>query len=161
MVQRTASATDSEPEQSDFTPPSEKEHLFQVVEVYDQQNHPERLIIDDPDVVYAKCEVVGGEEEGRGILNRLTLNDNGKGFWATRLLLKAIGEKYKGDNFPIDTENWTGKQFYATVVHDGKYCNIKEYNFDKLVEQPVTGTEGGSDKETKPDGGEPVEWDAE
>ena len=131
MVRRTASGKE-EPEQATFELPSEKEHLFQVIDVLDT---------DDPDIFLVKSEVVGGEEEGRSMLTRLSLDDSFKGFFATRLFLKAIGEEYKGDSFPIDTENWPGRQYYADIVHnkskDGTktYANIKEYNFEKRVEQ--------------------------
>ena len=141
MVRRTATAKEEEPEQTSFEIPSEKEHLFQVTDVYTEKEHPDGFDITDPDIVFAKCEVVGGEEEGRSTLIRLSLDDSWKGFFATRLFLKAICEPYKGDNFAIDTEFWVGRQFYATIVHnpskDGskKYANIGEYNFEKKVEQ--------------------------
>lgn len=128
MVKRTASGYSEEPEQKQFLLPSEKEHLFQVTDVDEEMSG-------DPDIVFIKCEVVGGDEEGRSLLQRLSLDDSFKGFFATRLFLKAIDEPYKGDNFPIDTENWIGRQFYATVIHNGKYANIKEYNFEKKIEQ--------------------------
>ena len=155
MIKRSASAQD-EPEQKQFDNPSEKEHLFQVTDIYTQQDHPDGFDIDDPDIVFAKLEVVGGDEEGRTILNRLSLDDSWKGFFATRLFLKAIGEEYKGENFPIDTERWSGKQFYATVVHnpgknDKVYANIKEYNFVKVVEQFDSSS-------SKPET-EPVKWE--
>lgn len=133
MVRTTANGKD-EPEQMSFELPSEKEHLFQVVDV-DEDLDP------DPDIVYVKCEVVGGDEEGRSLLQRLSLDDGWKGFFATRLFLKAIGEQYKGEQFPIDSENWIGRQFFATVKHTkGKektYANIDQYNFEKLVEQKI------------------------
>lgn len=128
MVIRNVKGSENEPEQKAFDLPSEKEHLFQVVDWLPD-------FAEDPDVVFAKLEVVGGNEEGRTMLNRMTLNDEAKGFWATRLFLKAIGEQYKGTNFEVDTDHWIGRQFYATVVHNGKYANIKEYNFEKKVEQ--------------------------
>ena len=146
MVQRNARGNDQEPEQKAFDNPSEKEHLFQVTDVLPDFSN-------DPDIVFAKCEVVGGDEEGRTLLNRLSLDDTWKGFFGTRLFLKAIGEPYKGTEFPIDTENWVGKQFYATVVHNGKYANIKEYNFEKMVEQQHIGK---PKVEKKPD---EVAWD--
>lgn len=167
MVLRNANAPDAEPEQSNFDLPSEGEHLFQVADVFDQQNHPENFDIDDPDIVFAKCEVVGGDEEGRTLLNRCCLDDSRKEFYFTRMFLKAIAEPYKGSNFPIDSDDWQGRQFYATVTHtpgkNGKtFANIKEYNFDKMVEQPVTGTLGGQNKDTKPEvgpDGQPISWD--
>jgi hypothetical protein len=143
MVKRTVKGNDSEPEQKQFEVPSEKEHLFQVVDFIDNS---------DPNIVLVKLEVVGGAEEGRSILQRLSLDDTWKGFFATRIFLKAIGEEYKGNEFAIDTDNWVGRQFYATVVHNGKYANLKEYNFDKKIEQtkPIT--------KTTTDGSE-IAWD--
>ena len=133
MVQRNAKSNDDEPEQMKFELPSEKEHLFQVVDVLEDLDP-------DPDIVHVKLEVSGGEEEGRTILNRLSLDDQWKGFFGTRLFLKAIAEQYKGEEFAIDTDNWIGRQLYATIVHNkatsGKvYANIGEYNFEKMVEQ--------------------------
>jgi len=128
MVVRLVTAPDNEPDNATFEMPSAKEHLFQVVDFIEQ---------DDPDIVLAKFEVVGGEEEGRSLLNRLSLDSSWKGFFATRLFLKAVGLPYKGE-IDIDTEDWIGRQFYATVVHNGSngktYANIKEYNFEKVVE---------------------------
>jgi len=156
MVKRTASAKDEEPEQMAFEMPSEKEHLFQVADIFDKNNSPEKLVLDEL-TVCAKLEVVGGEEDGRTMLNRMVLDDGWKGFFATRLFLKAIGEPYKGDNFDIDTDRWQGCQFYATVEHDGKYANIKEYNFEKVVENEKPSDEQVKDNRVNPD--EPIAWD--
>lgn len=145
MVKRTATANNEEPEQKAFELPSEKEHLFQVTDVYTQEEHPEGFKISDPDIVFAKLEVVGGDEEGRTILNRLSLDDQYKGFFATRLFLKANGLEYKGDQFAIDTEEWIGRQFYATVVHKDGFANIGKYNFEKVVEQFKTKKDGDVD----------------
>lgn len=140
MVRRAAHGSDDEPEQKQFVLPSEKEHLFQVVDVFtDMDDIGQQLNLDEVTVV-AKCEVVGGDEEGRTLLNRLCLDSEWRGFFATRFFLKAIGEPYKGQ-FDIDTSHWPGRQFFATVVHnkskDGTktYANISEYNFEKKVEQ--------------------------
>jgi len=137
MVKRTVNAGDGEPEQGSFEKPSEGEHLFQVVDVFDQSYDGNKFDLDSNTVI-AKCEVVGGDEEGRSLLNRCSLDDTWKGFFATRLFLKAIGEPYKGQGLTIDTDAWVGRQFYATVVHNeskGKtYANIKEYNFEKMVD---------------------------
>lgn len=143
MVKRTVSALNEEPVQQNFKKPSEKEHLFQISDIYDQNEHPEGFDIDDPDIVFAKCEVVGGDEEGRTLLNRCCLDDSRKEFYFTRMFLKAISCKYKGENFPIDSDEWQGRQFYATVVHSSNkdntktFANIKEYNFEKMVEQKI------------------------
>ena len=161
MVKRSGKAPDTEPEGSgNFKLPSEKEHLFQVVDVYDETYESNKFNL-DRDTVIAKLEVVGGEEEGLSLLNRCVIDFDGKGFWATRLFLKAIGEPCR-DEFEIDTENWIGRQFYATVVHNkGKnektYANIKEYNFEKLVDQhyisPTPDPEVNKEKE--------IAWDDE
>ena len=145
MVKRTGQAPDQEPEESDFPLPSEKEHLFQVSDFIDN---------DDPNIIVAKCEVVGGDEEGLSLLNRVNLDFGFKGFFYTRLFLKAIGEPYKG-NFEIDSDHWIGRQFYATVIHNGKYANISEYNYDKKVEQFDK-----PDPDVKtPDSGSEVKWE--
>lgn len=124
MVRRTYNMPDNEPEQAKWELPSEKEHLFQVVDVLED-------IDSDPNIVHIKCEVVGSDEEGRSLLNRLSLDIDYKGFFATRLFLKNIGEPYKGQKIDIDTDLWIGKQFYAEVVHNGKYANISEYSLNK------------------------------
>lgn len=160
MVKRTASGKD-EPEQTAFERPSEREHLFQVSDIFDQQNHPDGFEINDPDLAVVKVEVVGGEEEGRTLLIQCTLDDSIKKFYFTRLFLKAVGCPYKGDNFAINSEEWQGRQFYATVEHstgkNGKtYANIKEYNFDKMVEQVAPKSDCGERPATKE---EEVEWD--
>jgi hypothetical protein len=93
---------------------------------------------DNPDIILVKLEVVGGDEAGRTLLNRCTLDQEAKGFFFTRMFLKAIGEPYKGQ-FEMESDRWIGRQFYATVAHSqskGKtYANIGEFNFDKVVEQ--------------------------
>ncbi len=133
-MKRTYNTDQNEPEQKKFDLPSEKEHLFQVVEIYTDQDDMGKKLRLDSDTVSAKCEVSGGEEEGRTLLQRLTLDDRNKGFWATRLFLKATGQDYKGE-ISIDTDMWHGLQFYATVKHNGEYANIDQYNFDKKIEQ--------------------------
>jgi len=152
MVTRTTTKIyDSEPEQIKNELPSEKEHLLQVVDIFTYNDETGRKLKLDEDTVSVKLEVCSGEEEGRTLLNRLNLNEDWKGFFATRLFLKAIGEEYKGKGFTINTDNWIGKQFYATVTHskDGKYANIDKYNFDKIVEQPVVSTSKLETKEEK------------
>lgn len=135
MVKRTYTKDyNEEPEQQAFEKPSEREHLFQVTDIYTTDDNPFEKGLPQ-DIVSVKCEVVGGDEEGRTILQRLNLDENGKGFWATRIFLKAIGEPYKGNGLEIDTDKWAGRQFYATIVHNGQYANIGEFNFDKKIEQ--------------------------
>lgn len=165
MVKRTASG-ENEPEQKSFDMPSEREHLLQVVDVYDMDFNNNKLNL-DPNTVAARLEVVGGNEEGLSMLCRLGLDDNWRGFFATRTFLKACGLAYKGKDFPIDTDEWPGRQFYATVIHvqsKGKtYANIKEYNFDKKVDNSVIdkGLSKAKDKviDKKPD--VELEWDAD
>ena len=132
MKRRLNAGTD-EPNKKEFLKPSEKEHLFQVVDVFDIENNPYNLSLDETTVT-VKLEVCEGEELGRSLLQRLSLDDKWKGFFATRIFLKAIGEPYKGE-IEIDTAMWVGRQFYATVVHNDGYANISEYNFDKKVDQ--------------------------
>lgn len=145
MVRRSYNIDENEPEQSSFNQPSEKEHLLQVIDFVDQDN---------PDVILVKLEVVGGDEAGRTLLNRCTLDQEAKGFYFTRMFLKAIGEPYKGV-FEVESDRWIGRQLYATVVHtksNGKtYANIGEYNFDKLITQ--TNNPGGVVNPTD------VKWD--
>jgi hypothetical protein len=129
MVKRAANCGENEPEQKSFPKPSEGEHLFQVVDIYDSTNAPGKMSLDS-DTVCVKIEVVGGAEEGRSMLQRLNLNDQWKGFFATRLFLKAIGEAHKG-SVEIDTDRWIGHQFYASVIYNGEYANIDEYLFEK------------------------------
>lgn len=150
MVKRTFNMPETEPDMKEFKIPSEKEHLFQVVDVYTSNDETGRKFGLDDDTVIAKLEVCGGDEEGRSMLNRVTLDESHKGFFATRLFLKAIGEDHKGQ-VTIDTDFWPGKQFYATVIHQehkGKiYANIGNYNFDKQVEQiSITSQKKSSDE---------------
>lgn len=128
-MQRTYNLPDTEPEQMKFERPSEGEHLFTVSDIKED-------IETDPDVIHVKCEVTGGEEEGRTILNRLNLDENSKGFFAVRLFLKAINLPHKG-KIEIDTDDFQARQFYATITHNGKFANIQSYNFDKIAEQPI------------------------
>lgn len=147
MVKRTASAGDDEPTQSTFEKPSEGEHLLQVVDIFDNFYERNKFNLDASTII-AKLEVVGGKEEGRSLLTWSNIDSSAKNFWSTRLILKAVGEEYKGDNFVIDTDKWIGKRFYATVAHstsdDGKktYANIETYNYDK---KPVEGESQGEE----------------
>jgi hypothetical protein len=122
-------AGDQEPNEKKFENPSEGEHLMQVVDVFDITNAPGKMVLDD-NTVYIKLEVAIGDELGRTMLQRLSLDPTWKGFFATRLFLKAMGEPYKGD-ITIDTDTWIGRQVYVNVVHDGKYANVADYNFEK------------------------------
>ncbi len=142
MVQKSVKSDNEEPKQLSFQLPSEEEHLFQCTDVDEEME-------DDPDIVYVKLEVVGGKEEGRTMMARLSLDDQWKGFFGTRLFLKAIKEEYKGDEFPIDTDNWIGRQFYATVIHNENkaktktYANVDEYNFEREVDQTAPNPQKG------------------
>lgn len=144
MVKRTVNMGENEPEQKTFELPSEGEKLFQVVDVYDQSNQTGKMNLDE-NTVCVKCEVAIGDELGRSLLMQLSLDPTWKGFFATRLFLKAIGEPHKGDKVDIDTDEWIGKQFYAEVVHNGKYANIKGYNFDKVAPVNPGGATKASD----------------
>lgn len=129
-MKRTVNMGNEEPSQKSFPKPSEGEHLFQVVDVFDSTNAPGKMVLDD-NTVSVKLEVAIGDEIGRTMLHRLNLDPFWKGFFATRLFLKAIGEPYKGDGIEIDTDRWIGRQLFAVVVHNGDYVNISEYNFEK------------------------------
>lgn len=150
MVTRRASAPDQEPEESNFKLPSEKEHLLQVVDCNEDK--------DDSNIQTIKLEVVGGEEQGLSLLQRMNINDKEKSFYYCRMFLKAIGEPYKGE-FDISPDNWIGKQMYANIIHNkGKnsktYANIDTYNYDKKIEQFHTPT-----NEIKKEG-EEIAWDS-
>lgn len=138
MVKRTYTKDyQEEPETAKFDLPSEKEHLFQVTDIFTCNDEMGQKLKLDQDSVSVKLEVVGGEEEGRTLLQRLTLDENNRGFFATRLFLKAIGQDYKGSGLMVDTDMWPGSQMYAKVIHNGKYANIDTYNFDKKIVQKV------------------------
>lgn len=148
MVKRTVNMGDTEPDQKSFKKPSEGQHLFQVVDVFDITNQVGKMDLDD-DTVYVKLEVAIGEELGRSILLRLTINESNKGFFACRLFLKAIGEPHKGQGIEIDTDRWIGRQLYADVIYNGEYANIDGYDFEKCaaLSQPETGgNPGGATK---------------
>ncbi len=139
-MKRTINAPDTEPDQKQFALPTEKEHLFSVTDIYEFDSPIGMKLGLDQDTVSVKAEVTGGEEEGRSLLIRLSFNPDWAGFFATRLFLKAIGLPHKGQ-IDIDTDQFQGRQFYATVVHNDKYANIDKYNFDKIIEQPVLKTQ--------------------
>jgi hypothetical protein len=130
-MKKQMSAPQEEPEQKRFELPSEGLHKFQVVDIFPDKTNPDAMAV--------KLEVSEGEELGRSILHRVNLDSAWKGFFLTRLFLKAIGEPYKGD-FEADSDMWIGKQFSATIVHNksdktGKtYANIDSYEFDAVTE---------------------------
>lgn len=145
MVKRNYNTDENEPEEKKFDIPSQKEHLLQVTDIFTSDDETGQKLGLDENTVSVKLEVVGGDEEGRTLLNRCNLDQSEKGFYFTRLFLKAIGEPYKGQ-FEIETDRWIGRQCYATVKHNGKYANIGEYNFTKVIEQykaPVGETKVG------------------
>lgn len=131
MVKRTINAGDNEPDQKKFESPSAGEHLMQVVDVFDSTNAPGKMTLDEM-TVCVKLEVAIGDELGRTMLNRLSLDPTYKGFFATRMFLKAIGEEYKG-NIEMDTDRWIGRQAYVNVVQNGQYTNVDGYNFEKCA----------------------------
>ena len=134
MVERKMNVPNDEPEQKKFELPSENmEHLFQVVDILSEMSTDSYIV--------TKLEVADGDEMGRSLLHRVSLDPEWKGFFTTRLFLKAIGEEYKGE-ISINEDRWIGRRFFATVVHNvgnnGKtYANIDEYNFDKVPEVEV------------------------
>jgi hypothetical protein len=135
-MKRTYTTDENEPTESQFKIPSEGEKLFQVTDI----NPAVTPSGEDDNIQVVKLEIVGGDDNGLSILNRVNLNQDEKAFYFARLFLKAIGEPYKGE-IELDTDHWCGRQFYATVKHtkskDGTktYANIGEYNFDKKIEQ--------------------------
>lgn len=144
-MKRQIKTSSEEPEQKKFEIPSEGEHQFQVVDKWISDT--------DDNIILVKLEVSDGEEAGRSILHRVNLDSEWKGFFLTRLFLKAIGEPYK-DEFTTDDDNWIGRMFYATIIHNegrnGKiYANIDSFNFDKVVDV---------DKKIKIDNNE-IAWD--
>ena len=146
MVTRTGSG-EEEPTQSSFQLPSEGvNHLFQITEVYDFENQHPKISLGENNTV-VKLEVVGGDEEGRTMLHWVNLDDQWTGFFSTRLFLKAIGEPYKGKDFPMNTENWQTRRFLSTVTHsvsekNGKtYCNIGEYDIEESLKIKQLGGE--------------------
>lgn len=152
MVKRNYQMPDNEPEQKSFAIPSEKEHLFQVADIFDIDRDPYGFSL-GPNDVCVKCEVVNGEEAGRTLLHRMNLDQNWKGFFMVRLFLKAIGLPHKG-NVEIDTDDFQGRQFYATVIHNegrnGKtYANINEFNLDKLIDNRNVSRETSEVKKTE------------
>lgn len=136
-MKRNVNAPNEEPQESNFKIPSEGEKLFQIIDTQPAVTPSGH----DDNIQVVHLEVVGGDEAGLTLLNRVNLNQDEKAFYFARLFLKAIGEPYKGQ-FEINTDNWQARQFYATVKHtkskDGTktYANIGEYNFDKLI-KPV------------------------
>lgn len=134
MVKRSYILEDTEPDVKKFDIPSCKEHLFQTTDLFTHEDEIGKKLGLDENTVSVKLEVVGGDEAGRTMLNRCSLNPDAKGFFATVLFLKAIGLPYKG-TFTIDTNDFIGKQFYATVKHKDGYANIDKYNFEKVIKQ--------------------------
>ena len=132
MVKRIVDMPDTEPSDKNFPLPSEGDHLFQVTDIL--QLDPNQ------DIVHVKCEVADKEELGRTLLHRLSLDVSFKGFFATRIFLKAIHKEYKGSNIDIDTDDWIGEEFYANVVHNGQYANIT-YFLDKETPKKETWNE--------------------
>lgn len=153
-MKKTFNMPQEEPTESNFKIPSEREHLMQVVDC----NSLVTPSGEDDNIQIVKLEIVGGDEEGLSLLNRVNLNQDEKSFYFTRLFLKALGLNYKGQ-VEIDTDNFIGRQFYATIKHspskDGTktYANINEYNFTKVVEQPFK--VNNPDNVTKP---EEIQW---
>lgn len=155
MVKRTVTAPNEEPEQRKFELPSEGEHQFQIVDKWTDKTD---------DIIIVKLEVAEGEELGRSILHRVNLDSGWKGFFLTRLFLKAIGEPYKGE-IDIDDDMWIGKCFYATIIHNvsvnnGKtYANIDQFNFDKLADNSGSPTKMTPEEKQKAIDSNQIAWD--
>jgi len=137
MVIAKLKCPNTEPETIERKIPSEKEHLFYVVDVFTCGDKTGRKMNLDDKTVMIKCEVVGGEEEGRSLLLRIALDETDRGFFMTRLFCKAIGLPYHGD-IVIDTDMFINCQFFATVKHNNGFANIKSFNFEKLIKNERT-----------------------
>ncbi len=146
-MKKQVKCPDDEPKQNVFLMPSIGEHSFQVMDVNQDKVNA--------DLVLVKLEVCSAFEKGRSILHRISLDDSWRGFFTTRLFLKAINEPHKGD-VSIDTDNWIGRSFVASVKHvENKektktYANIDTFNFDAVAEIAA-----------EPSGNEPLEQDWE
>jgi hypothetical protein len=127
MVKRNMNCSDEEPQNKTFELPSVGLHSFRVVDVKENEN--------DPNLVLVKLEVCDGAEMGRSILHRVNLDTEFKGFFFTRLFLKALAEPYKG-SFDVDSDMWLGKTFSATIKHSlsadktKTYANLDKFEFD-------------------------------
>lgn len=160
-MKRTVQASNDEPEQKRFELPSVGEHQFQVVDKW--------ALDTDENIIVVKLEVSEGDELGRSILHRVNLDSEWKGFFLTRLFLKAIEEPYKGE-FEVDDDNWIGKCFYATIIHNqannGKtYANIDTFIFERKVSdqyqepKPAEVIEMTDEERQKAIGNNTVAWD--
>lgn len=135
-MKRTYDMPDTEPEETGNALPSERNHKLQVVEVFTCEDEIGQKLNLDENTISVKCEVAEGDEAGRSLLHRLTLDENNRGFFATRLFLKAIGMPHKGKGISIDTDMWIGEKLSVFVIHNrannGKiYANIDTYNLDE------------------------------
>ncbi len=157
-MRKSIKTESTEPEQKKFLKPSEGEHLFQVVNVWDEE-FPHETINCPEDKVIVKLEVANGEELGRTMLVFISLDPEWKGFFTTRLFLKAIQEPYK-DEIVIDTDNWIGRMFYANVKHtdDGKYANIDSYS-EKIYQNNVSTSVSNDLKQDEVVSPEDIAWD--
>src|SRR3990172_6925110 len=133
MVKRTYDLPNEEPGSFRNELPSEGNHVLQVVDVFTCEDETGMKLNLDENTVSVRLEVAQGSETGFSLLHRMTLDENNKGFFATRLFLKAIHQPCKGPAVVIDTDTWAGEQFRAYVTHNkgknGKvYANIFSYD---------------------------------
>lgn len=146
MVQRKVNMPNEDPETRNFKLPSAgKEHLFQVVDVFTEDDEIGQKLGLNNDVIAVKLEVANeGEELGRNMIHRVSLDSNWSGFFMTRIFLKALNEPHKGE-VEIDSDSWVGKQFLATVIYnEGKngkiYANI-DFDCEVRLKEPTTAEE--------------------
>ena len=140
-MKKRIDCTNDEPENVKFELPSEKEHFLCVCDVFTSEDEMGQKLGLDENTISVKCEVGVGDELGRTLLHRLTLDPSNRGFFATRLFLKAINLEYKG-SIEINTDDFQNRRFYAKIIHNqganGKtYANIEFFNFDKPLDQPI------------------------
>ena len=108
MVTRTATKNE---EPANYAKPSEgTTHLFQIVDCWDIDDPHPKISLDE-NTVLVKLEVKGGEEEGRTMLHRVSLDDKWDGFFRTQIFLKCIGEPYKGEDSRSCLKTGTDENF--------------------------------------------------
>lgn len=156
-MKRTYDFSDDEPGEYKNDLPSERNHQLQVVEVFTYEDEIGQKLNLDENTISVKCEVAEGDETGRSLLHRLTLDENNRGFFATRLFLKAINMPHKGKGITIDSDMWIGEHFSAFIVHNtGKnkkiFANIDTYNLDGSYDPSKI-------PDPKPIKEEEIEWD--
>ena len=108
-------------ERKSFEKPEEGEHVFIVS---DAEVKPSKA--GDSNNLVIKAEVVGGDSDGRSLLQFFSLKQDA--LWNVRLFIEAImGEEV--EQLSIDTDQLMGQTFVGTVKYspDGEYANLTAY----------------------------------